>query len=107
MQRFYLQRALDHLADLTLRLSADDRLHLLAALENGDRRNRHHSVITRGVRVLVDVELHDLDLVAQLAGDLVQYGRNLAARPAPLRPEIDDYRLVALQNVAGPAGVGD
>src|SRR5262249_36480355 len=49
-------------------------------------------------RVFVDVHLHDLDLVAELAVDLLHDRGDHAARTAPRRPEVDEHRLVGLED---------
>src|SRR5690349_24218647 len=47
----------------------------------------------RSVRIVVDVELGDGDLLAELAGNLLERRRDHPARTAPFRPEIDQNRL--------------
>src|SRR5665213_2179229 len=84
---------------LLLRRGADLARGDLAVLEQHQSRDRHDAVFGRGVRVLVDVQLDDLDLVAELAGDLFQSRRDHAARPAPFRPEVHDDRLGGFQDV--------
>ena len=44
------------------------------------------------VRVVVDVELRDLDRLAVRARDLFEHRRDHLARPAPLGPEVDEHR---------------
>ena len=70
---------------------ADDRLGRRAVLEEDHRRDRQDLVLGRRLLVVVDVELHDLDVVA-LGGDLLEDRRDGAARTAPGRPEVDEDR---------------
>src|ERR1700752_3579066 len=51
----------DPLLQLRLRRGADLAGSHLAALEDHQGRDRHHAILRRGLRALVDVELHDLD----------------------------------------------
>src|SRR5206468_5044199 len=45
------------------------------------------------VEVLVHVELADSQLAGVIAGDLLEHRRDHLARPAPLRPEVDEDGL--------------
>ena len=92
-------RAADPLMQLLLRRRADLARGDLAVLEQQQRRDRHDAVFGGGVRVLVDIELDDLDLVAELAGDLFQRRRDHAAGAAPFRPEIHHDRFGRFQNI--------
>ena len=49
--------------------------------------------------LLVDVDLHELDLVLALLGDLLEDGRDGVAWTAPLGPEVDDDGCLALQDL--------
>src|SRR6266545_1584306 len=89
-----------------LRLGADDGPSDLTVHVHIDRRDAGHPVVARGHRVLVDVHLHERDLVAVLSRDLVENRVDLAARSAPLGPEVDQDRLVALQDGGLEVGVG-
>src|SRR5436190_19207532 len=72
----------------------------LAAVEQ-DRRGDREDVVPRGrQRVLVDVQLRDLDLAVCLRLQLLQDRLDRATRPAPRRPEVEDDRHVALEHVA-------
>src|SRR3979490_1056378 len=62
----------DPLLQLLLGRGADLARGKLAVLEQHQGRNRHDAVFLRGLRALVDVELHDLDLGAERPGDLFQ-----------------------------------
>ena len=55
--------------------------------------------------ILVDVELDDLDLVAELAGDFLQRRSDHTAGAAPFRPEVDDDRFGRFQHIRFKAGV--
>ena len=49
--------------------------------------------------LLVDVDLDDAKLVAPLVCDLIEDGGDGTAGAAPLRPEVDDDRGLALENL--------
>src|SRR5215207_9918436 len=71
--------------ELALRVGADDLLGDRAVLEEDQRRDREDLVGHRGLLVLVDVELDDLQRLALLAGDLLEYRSDHAARSTPRR----------------------
>src|SRR5438128_2254148 len=58
--------------DGALGLGADDALDRLAALEDRHGRDRHDLVVAGDLRVLVDVQLGDRQLLAVLGRDLLQ-----------------------------------
>src|SRR3954469_4100591 len=95
------------LEDRGLRPGADDLLHDLAVLVDVHRRDAGHPVAGRDRGVLVDVHLDDLELVTVLRLDLGQDRGDLAARSAPLGPEVDEHRLVGLEDLHLEVGVGD
>ena len=97
----------DPLLQLLLRRGADLARGELAVLEQHQRRDRHDAVLRRGARVLVDVELDDLDLVAHRAGDLLERRRDHAARAAPLGPEVDHDRAGRLEHLGLESRVGN
>src|SRR5437868_10654604 len=68
--------------ELALRIGADDLLGDRAVLEEDQRRDREDLVGHRGLLVLVDVELDDLQRIALLAGDLLEHGGDHPAGPA-------------------------
>src|SRR5256884_1247529 len=82
-------RSGDPLLQLRLRRGADLTRGHLAALEDHQGRDRHHAVFRGRLRALVDIQLHDLDLVAHGAGNLVERGSDHAAGAAPFGPEIE------------------
>src|SRR5687767_881176 len=86
--RLLADEALEVADDRGLRLGADDRLGDLAVLVDVQRRDGHHAVLGGRGRVLVDVQLDDLDLVAVLGGDGLQRRCDLAAWAAPGGPEV-------------------
>ena len=68
-------------------------VHRLAVLEGNDGGNRLDPQLPRNLRVLINVHLDQLHLAASGLYGLLQHGRELLARPAPGRPEIDEHRL--------------
>lgn len=58
--------------------------------------HRAHADLLRDVLRLVDVDLVERDLLAELLGELLEDGRDDLARAAPGRPEVNDDRLVAV-----------
>jgi hypothetical protein len=91
---------LDGLFDLVARHRANHLLGYLSALEDEQGRNAADVELACGIRVLVDVQLHNFDLTRVSGGDLGDSRRKHQARPAPLRPKIHHDRL-------GLAGVDD
>jgi hypothetical protein len=97
----------DPLLQLLLRRGADLARGEFAVLEDHQRRDRHDAVFRRDARVLVDVKLHDLDLVAHLACDLFESRGDHAAWAAPFSPEIDNDRAGCLEHFGFEARVGN
>src|SRR3977135_2547529 len=95
----------DPLLQLLLRRGADLARGHLAALEDHQGRDRHHTVFRGRLRALVDVQLHDLDLVAHHAGNLVERRRDHAAGAAPFGPEIDHDRAGRVEHFGVEIGV--
>src|ERR1700760_3366772 len=93
------------LLQLLLRRRADLTRGHLAALEDHQGRDRHHAVFRRSLRALVDVELHDLDLLAHRAGDLVERGSDHAAGTAPFGPEVDHDGALCIEHFGFEIGV--
>src|SRR6476660_8922507 len=77
-----------------LRLGADDGLDDLAALVDIQCRDGHHAVLSGGGRVLVDIQLDDVDLLAMLGSDRLERWGDLTAWAAPCSPEIDENGLI-------------
>src|SRR5262249_52386226 len=92
-------RAADPLVQLLLRRGTNLTRCDLAVLEQHQRRDRHNAVLGGCIRVLVDVELDDLDLVAELTSDLFKRRRDHAAGTTPFRPKVYDHWLGRLQNI--------
>src|SRR5262249_3989929 len=61
--------------------------------------DRHDAVLGRGIWVLVDVELDDLNLVAELSRNLFKRRGDHAAWATPFRPEIHDHRFGRFQYI--------
>src|ERR1700684_2566150 len=89
-----------------LRPGPHDLLDDLSALEDGQGRDVQDPVLLRRDRVVVHVQLDDVDLVSVLAGDLLENRRDLAARTAPLGPVVHDDGLLALENLVLEGRVG-
>jgi len=60
----------------------------------------------RGLLVLVDVDLDDLEGLAALGGDLLDHRRDAPARSAPRRPEVHEHRNVGLDDLSLKVVVG-
>ena len=63
--------------------------------EAGENTHRAHGDLLRNILRLVDVDLVEVDALG-LLGKLLEDGRDLPARAAPRRPEIEHCGLVAL-----------
>src|SRR3954470_20094488 len=99
------KRRLELLLEARLREGPDDLLRDLAVLEEDQRRDRHDPVLRSGLGVLVDVHLHDGQVVA-LVVELLQMRSDDAAGPAPGRPEVDQHGLAGLEYLGGEVVVG-
>src|SRR6476646_10305949 len=99
------KRRLELLREARLRQSPDDLLRDLAVLEEDQRGDRHDSVLRSRLRVLVDVHLHDRQVVALLI-ELLEMRSDDAAGAAPGRPEIDQHGLGRLEYLGGEVVVG-
>src|SRR5438067_7422186 len=93
------RRGGDPLFELLLRPGADLARGFLAVLEHHQGRDRHDSIFRCGSRVLVHVELDDLDLAAKRAGDLLERRCDHLAWAAPFGPEIDHHRACGLEHL--------
>src|SRR5215469_8103187 len=89
-----------------LRPRANDLLDDLPVLEDAHGRDIHDPVALGDDRVLVDVELHDVNLLAVLGRDLLKHGGDLAARSTPFGPVVNDDRLGSLQYLGLEGRVG-
>ena len=88
------------LFDDSLWLSTDRGSYVLATLENVNSRDAGDAVLSGDALVLVNVDLYNVYLFSVLFSNLIQYWTKLAARTAPLCPEIDDDWLFGIQNFA-------
>src|SRR5262249_21163908 len=77
----------------------------LAALEEHQGRYALDAVFLGRLRIVVDVELRDGDLLGHVRADLLQGRGDLLARAAPFGPEIDEHGLARLEHVGVEAGV--
>src|SRR3989304_1004626 len=102
-----LDCALDPTYDLRLGHRADLARGHLAVLEDHQRRDRHDPVLGRGLRVLIDIELYDLELALQFGRNLFEHGCDDAAGPAPFGPEIHEYGIGGLEHVGVEGRVGN
>src|SRR6516165_1144681 len=102
-----LDRPANPLLEFLLRLRADLARRQLTVLEQHQSRNRHDAVFRRRARVLVDIELDDLDLAVERVGNLFERRRDHPARAAPFRPEINNHGTARLEHVLLEGGIGD
>src|SRR5690606_6036339 len=93
--------------DRAFRRGPDFRCGDLPVLEQNQRRNAAYAVFGRGLRVLVDVDLGDLELPLHLSGNLIQRGSDLLAGAAPFRPEINQNQAGTFQNIFLEGRVGN
>ena len=80
-------------------MGAGDCGRRLAVAEEDHRRDRHDPVAHGELLLLVDVQLHDLQLVRALLGNLLEDGGDGMARTTPLGPKIDEHGGLALEDV--------
>src|SRR5579859_6598620 len=80
------------LEQLALALRSDDAQLGLAILKQDERRDAHDFEASGELQVVVDVDLADAKLSWVVGRDLVKHRRDHLARPAPLRPEVDQNR---------------
>ena len=92
--------ALQRLVVAFLRLYADQRVDDLTAFEYQDRWNRLDAKSRRRFRILIDVQLADFDGTVVLLGELFDRGRHGTARTAPVSPEVNQHRLLAIEHFA-------
>src|SRR3546814_917866 len=69
------------------------RCRQFAVLEQHQRRDAANAECGRRLRVLVDIELDDLQRAAVFGRELFKNRRDHAARAAPFGPEVDEHRL--------------
>jgi len=102
-----LDLRLDPLLELTLRRCADFRGGRLAVLEKDHGRDTTHPIAGRRIRIFIDIDLRDRDLLAEFFGNFLERRANHAARTAPFRPEIDEHRAGRTDDVVMKALVGN
>src|SRR5579884_731088 len=105
--RSNVEIALQPLLDLAARGGANLLGDWLSTLEQEHRRDSADAVAARDVRILVDIELGDSDLVAKIVGDFLKRRGDHSARAAPFRPEVHQNRSLGAQYVGSKALVGD
>src|SRR5262245_4117707 len=89
----------DPLMQFLLRCGSDLASGFLAVFEQHQGWNRHDAVLPGCFWVLVDIELDDLHLVAELPGNFFERWPDHAAGSAPFCPEIHDHRFGRFQNI--------
>src|ERR1051325_4055727 len=82
-----------------LRGEADAALHFVAFIEQNQSWDASHAVTRRHRRVLVDVQFHNPGATFVLLGEGVDRRRERQTWATPRRPEIDQHRLIRLQNL--------
>lgn len=88
-------RLLDRAHQRVLALQAHERLHVLAVLEQDQRRDTAHAEPRRRSRVFVDIDLRDHSLRPDCRGHILKDRPLHPARPAPRRPEIHQHHAAA------------
>jgi hypothetical protein len=81
----------------------DNRVDLLAVLEEKECRHIADAVLGCYVTDLVDIDLDEVDIVVRLV-ELDDLGRNHFAGSAPSRVEVDDHEAVLLDGVVELVG---
>src|SRR5215831_17186037 len=95
----------DPLFELLLGCRADLARSHLTALEDHQRRDRLDTVFRSRPWILVNIELYDLHLTVERAGDLLERRCDHATGAAPFGPEIYHDRLGRLQHLGVESGV--
>ena len=88
-----LGQPLEEGGDLALRQRPHEAVGRLAVDEGDHGRDRLDAHLAGDRGVLVDIHLDELDLALGRFDGLFEDGRELLARAAPRRPEIDQHRL--------------
>src|SRR5476651_1833702 len=99
-------RCIDPAHQLLLGLGADLGGGDLAVLEQQQGGDRADAVARRRHRVLVDIDLHHLELAAHVLGDLLERGADHAAGAAPFGPEVDEDGRIGFQDFLLEGSVG-
>src|SRR5690606_5705550 len=93
--------------ELGLRDRADLRRDRLPVAKQHQRRDAAYAVAPRHLRVLVGVELRDLEPARVFAGEPVDRRADRAARSAPFGPVVDEDRHGRREDFLLERGVGD
>lgn len=91
------QQSIDLGLKLCLRHGANYLVDGLSVLEKHQRRDAHDTIFTSHIRILVSVQLEDLDLALVFLPNLFYNGRDHPARAAPYRPKINQYETRRFQ----------
>ena len=84
--------------ELLLRNRADNAVHNLAVLDNDHVRDAHNLEHLSKLRLIVRVDLADLNLALVLLCELLDDRCHHLAGTAPIRIEVNEHRLLRLQN---------
>src|SRR5258708_12641080 len=95
----YSQCLLHKVADVGFRMRSEKLINGLPALKHHQKRNAVRSVLRGKLRILVHVQLGDLQPSRVLVRELFQRRRNHATWPAPYGPKINEHGLVAVQHL--------
>jgi hypothetical protein len=85
------QMPVQHPADLRFGRQADEMVDGRAILEEHDGGETAYADLLRQLRLLIRVHLGEAEAAAVLLDQVVENGLELAARPAPRRPEIHQH----------------
>src|SRR5207249_15897 len=99
------EERVNHFFELPLRPRPDEFLHGLAVLEKHDGRDAHHLIATGNLRILVRVQLHDLEFPGILIRQFLDDRGHHLARAAPDGPEIHHHQTGSLHHVSIPASI--
>ncbi len=89
---------IDLLDENLFRGRADDLLTDRPALEEKEGGNAVDAVLLGQLRLLIDVDFDDLDLVGQFTGDFIKKRGDHLARTTPFGPKVDDGQLFGLDD---------
>src|SRR5687768_12701909 len=98
---------LDLAIEQRLRHRADDRVDVLAVLEEQNARNGADAVLRCDVLIRIDVELGDLHAAGILTSELFDDGCHHATRSAPRGPEVHDGKTLTLLDFVAEVRVSD
>src|SRR5258708_5197178 len=97
----------DQLDEIVARDEADTLLGDLAAFDDEQRGERRDVVLEGNLLVLFDVDLPHPETALELLGHGFHRRHQRLARRAPVRPEVDQHRLLRLNYVGVPVRVGE